>query len=92
MLLFLIGCVNVSSLFVARAAGRAQEVAVRTALGAEPGHLMRRHVVEGLLFRVSRFDLVTFSSVPLVICVVTLIACALPHGARRGWTRRSRCD
>ena len=50
LLLFLLGCVNVSGLFVARAAGRAQEVAVRTALGAEPGHLMRRHVVEGLLY------------------------------------------
>ena len=50
VLLFLLGCVNVSGLFVARAAGRAQEVAVRTALGAEPGHLMRRHVVEGLLY------------------------------------------
>ena len=50
VLLFLLGCVNVSGLFVARAAGRAQEVAVRTALGAEPGHLMRQHVVEGLLY------------------------------------------
>ena len=50
VLLFLLGCVNVSGLFVARAAARAQEVAVRTALGAEPGHLMRRHVVDGLLY------------------------------------------
>ncbi len=50
VLLFLLGCVNVSGLFVARAAGRAQEVAVRTALGVEPGHLMRQHVVEGLLY------------------------------------------
>ena len=50
VLLFLLGCVNVSGLFVARAAGRAQEVAVRTALGAEPGVLMRQHVGEGLLY------------------------------------------
>ena len=50
VLLFLLGCVNVSGLFVARAAGRAQEVAVRTALGAEPRRLMRQHVVEGLLY------------------------------------------
>ena len=42
--------------------------------------------LEALLFRVSRFDLVTFSSVPIVICVVTLIACALP-----AW-RASRVD
>jgi len=50
VLLFLLGCVNVSGLFVARAAGRAQEVAVRKALGAEPRRLMRQHVVEGLLY------------------------------------------
>ena len=50
VLLFLLGCVNVSGLFVARAVGRAQEVAVRSALGAEPGHLMRQHVAEGLLY------------------------------------------
>ena len=37
VLLFLLGCVNVSGLFVARAAGRAQEVAVRTALAPNPG-------------------------------------------------------
>ena len=42
--------------------------------------------LDALLFRVSRFDLVTFSSVPIVICVVTLIACALP-----AW-RASRVD
>lgn len=49
VLLFLLGCVNVSGLSVARA-GRAPEVAVRTALGAELRHLMRQHVVEGLLY------------------------------------------
>lgn len=42
--------------------------------------------LDALLFRVSRFDLVTFSSVPIVICVVTLIACALS-----AW-RASRVD
>ena len=42
--------------------------------------------LEALLFRVSRFDLVTFSSVPVVIGVVTVIACALP-----AW-RASRVD
>ncbi len=42
--------------------------------------------LEALLFRVSRFDLVTFSSVPVVIGAVTVIACALP-----AW-RASRVD
>jgi putative ABC transport system permease protein len=34
--------------------------------------------LEGLLFRVSRFDVVTFASVPIVVAIVVIVACALP--------------
>ncbi len=48
-LLLVIACVNVASLFVARAATRQHETAVRLALGAGPGRVFRLHAAEGVL-------------------------------------------
>ena len=48
-ILLLIACVNVGSLLVARAAARARETAVKAALGASAGRLVRQHVVESLV-------------------------------------------
>jgi putative ABC transport system permease protein len=45
-LLLTIACVNVGTLFLIRAGSRASELAVRRALGASPGDLMRQLVVE----------------------------------------------
>ncbi|MGD9905817.1 MAG: ADOP family duplicated permease [Vicinamibacterales bacterium] len=51
-ILLAIACVNVGSLLVARAAARGRETAVKTALGASTGRLVRQHLVESLVLGV----------------------------------------
>jgi predicted permease len=45
----LIGCINITNLLLARAAGREHEAAVRSAMGASPAQLMRSAIAEPLL-------------------------------------------
>ena len=47
--MLLIGCLNVANLLVARGAARQKEVAIRSALGAQRGTLIREQMTESLL-------------------------------------------
>jgi predicted permease len=71
-IVFLIACANVASLFTVRAENRRRELAVRRALGARRGDLVRSQVTEALLLAAmggAAGALIARAGVPLLVRV-----------------------
>jgi predicted permease len=68
-LVWLIACVNASSLLIARVAARGRELAVRTALGATRGRVVRYLLAESLLLAMAASAI----GIPLAIGGVRLV-------------------
>jgi putative ABC transport system permease protein len=69
-IVFLIACANVASLFTVRAENRRQDLAVRSALGAGRGDLVRSQVTEALLLAAAggaTGALIAWAGVPLLV-------------------------
>jgi predicted permease len=69
-IVFLIACANVASLFTVRAENRRRDLAVRSALGAGRGDLVRSQVTEALLLAAAGGTagaLIAWAGVPLLV-------------------------
>jgi putative ABC transport system permease protein len=78
-LVLLIACANVSSLLIARATGRRRELAIRAALGAGRGQLIRQLLAESLVLGICGGVVGLLLSSWLVVLLVRFLPQGLPR-------------
>ncbi len=87
LLVLVIGCANIANLQLARAAAREREVAVRRALGASVGRMVREQLIETLLITLAGGALGLVLTVWALDGLMQLAPAALPRRAEiaLGW-------
>jgi putative ABC transport system permease protein len=77
--LFLVGCVNLANLLLARATGRRKEFAIRGALGATRRHLLRQAFLETLPIAAAGATLGVLSANWLLALLIPMLPPTLPR-------------